>query len=286
MPQVMGSGYHIIDQVINEQYVWQMLILLAVFKILATTVSFVSGTPGGMFAPTLFVGATVGGAVGAIERHFFPALTGSIGSYALVGMGTLFAGFLRAPLTSVFMVLEVSGDYSIIVPVMVSNTLAYLISRHYVDTPIFDLLAREDGVDLPSMEEQREARSLCVEDAMQATNEPVLEAEDSVNSALERIKGSSESICLVRYKSGKWTNIKGPVLRGLACDAKGGLPLEEVYTNATLPVVHPDQQLDIALRQIGDWPYLPVVSRADPRKLEGTISIRDILSGYKHAPRE
>jgi len=286
LPQVMGSGYHVIDQVINEQYIWQMLILLAVFKILATTISFVSGTPGGMFAPTLFVGATVGGAVGAIERHFFPGLTGSIGSYALVGMGTLFAGFLRAPLTSVFMVLEVSGDYSIIVPVMISNTIAYLISRHYVDTPLFDLLAREDGVDLPSMEEQRESRSLCVEDAMRATNGLVLEAADSVNSALERIKGSPDSIFLVRYKNGKWANIKGPVLRGLAGDAKGGLPLEDVYTSATLPVVHPDQPLDVALRQINDWPYLPVVSRADPRKLDGAVSIQDILSAYKHAPHE
>jgi CIC family chloride channel protein len=285
LPQVMGSGYHIIDQVINEQYVWHMLILLAVFKILATTVSFVSGTPGGMFAPTLFVGAAVGGAVGAIERHFFPGLTGSIGSYALVGMGTLFAGFLRAPLTSVFMVLEVSGDYSIIVPVMISNTIAYLISRHYVDTPIFDLLAREDGVDLPSMEEQRESRSLCVEDAMRLTNGLILDAEDSVNTALDRIKGSADPVFLVRYKTGKWTNIKGPVLRGLAGDAKGGQPLEEVYTSATLPVVHPDQPLDFALRQLGDWPYLPVVSRADPRKLEGAVSIQDILSAYKNVPQ-
>lgn len=284
LPQVMGSGYHIIDQVINEQYAWRVLILLAVFKILSTTVSFVSGTPGGMFAPTLFIGATVGGAVGAIERHFFPGLTGSIGSYALVGMGTLFAGFIRAPLTSVFMVLELSGDYSIIVPVMVSNTMAYLISLHYLDTPIFDLLAREDGVDLPSMEEQREARSLCVEDAMRPVNGLVLNAEDSVNTALDRTRESTDGIFLVRYETGKWTNIKGPVLRGLARDANGGLPLGEVYTSASLPVVHPDQPLDWALGQIGDWPFLPVVSRANRRKLEGAISIQDILSAYKNAP--
>jgi chloride channel protein, CIC family len=284
LPQVMGSGYTVIDQVINEQYVWHILILLAAFKILATTVSFVSGTPGGMFAPTLFIGATVGGAVGAIERHFFPGLTGSIGSYALVGMGTLFAGFLRAPLTSVFMVLELSGDYSIIVPVMISNTIAYLISRHFVDTPIFDLLAREDGVDLPSMEEQRESRSLCVEDAMRPASGVILDAEDSVNTALDRIKESTHPIFLVRYRSGKWSNIKGPVLRGLAGDSRGGLPLEEVYTSATLPVVHPDQPLDIALRQIGDWPFIPVVSRANPRKLEGAVSVQDILSAYKNAP--
>jgi chloride channel protein, CIC family len=84
-----------------------------------------------MFAPALFIGAMVGGAVGGVERHFFPGLTGSVGAYALVGMGTLFAGFLRVPMTSVFMVLEISGDYSIILPVMISNTLAYLISRKY-----------------------------------------------------------------------------------------------------------------------------------------------------------
>ena len=84
-----------------------------------------------MFAPTLFIGAMIGGAVGSVEHHFFPWLTGSVGAYALVGMGTLFAGFLRVPMTSVFMMLEVSGNYFIILPVMISNTIVYLISRQY-----------------------------------------------------------------------------------------------------------------------------------------------------------
>jgi CIC family chloride channel protein len=95
-----------------------------------------------------------------VERHFFPGQTGSVGAYALVGMGTLFAGFLRVPMTSVFMVLEISGNYSIILPVMISNTLAYLISRKYQRAPLFDLLARQDGVNLPSMEEEREGIEL------------------------------------------------------------------------------------------------------------------------------
>ena len=86
--------------------------------------------------------------------------------YALVGIGVLFAGFLRAPMTSVFMVLEVSGNYSIILPVIVSNAIAYLISRTFQPVPIFDQLTRQDGLDLPSMEEQREAAVLRLEDAM------------------------------------------------------------------------------------------------------------------------
>ena len=147
-PQVMGAGYEYIDQAMHDQFTWKMLAILALLKIVATTLSFVSGTPGGMFAPTLFVGAMLGGAIGGLERHFYPALTGSTGTYALVGMGVLFAGFLRAPMTSVFMVLEVSGNYSIIVPVIVANTLAYVISRALQPTPIFDMLTRQDGLDL------------------------------------------------------------------------------------------------------------------------------------------
>src|ERR1700723_4439350 len=94
-PQVMGAGYDSMDQAMHGQYAWKVLAILAVLKILATTLSFVSGTPGGMFAPTLFIGAMLGGAVGDIERIFFPHLTGSPGTYVLVGMGVLFAGFLR-----------------------------------------------------------------------------------------------------------------------------------------------------------------------------------------------
>src|SRR5579863_9012593 len=143
-----------------------MLAILAGLKIVATMLSFVSGTPGGMFAPTLFVGAMLGAAVGGAEHYFLPHLTISAGTYALVGMGVLFAGFLRVPMTSVFMVLEVSGNYEIIVPVIVANTFSYLISRSLQQIPIFDLLTRQDGLILPSLEEDREEAILHVEDAM------------------------------------------------------------------------------------------------------------------------
>src|SRR6202045_408071 len=115
-PQVMGAGYECMDQALHGQFTWQTLAILAGLKIVATLLSFVSGTPGGMFAPTLFIGAMLGAAVGGAEHVLVPHLTGSTGTYVLVGMGVLFAGFLRAPMPSVFMVLEVSGNYEIIVP--------------------------------------------------------------------------------------------------------------------------------------------------------------------------
>ncbi len=98
-PQVMGAGYADLDQAMSGHFVWHVLLILALLKILATSLSFSSGAPGGMFAPTLFVGGMLGAAVGTLQAHFFPANAGPVGAYALVGMGTLFAGFLRAPMT-------------------------------------------------------------------------------------------------------------------------------------------------------------------------------------------
>jgi CIC family chloride channel protein len=283
LPQVMGAGYQYIDQAMHDQYPWRILLLLGAFKIVATTLSFVSGTPGGMFAPTLFIGAMIGGAVGGIERHFFPWLTGSVGAYALVGMGTLFAGFLRVPMTSVFMVLEVSGNYSIILPVMISNTIAYLISRQYQRTPLFDLLSRQDGVDLPSMEERREEHALLVEDAMQPCQDPILSNQDSITDALARLEGAAGEFFFVGDGQGKWYGITRDMLRGAVVAWDSDVAVGSVLRGPPLPHVHPDHALDVALSRLGDAPFLPVVHRADLTKLEGIVSLEGILKAYREA---
>jgi chloride channel protein, CIC family len=281
-PQVLGAGYVFIDQAMHDQYGWRMLGILAGLKILATTISFVSGVPGGMFAPTLFIGAMLGGAVGALERHFLPQLTGSIGAYALVGMGTLFAGFIRAPLTSVFMVLEVSGDYGIVVPVIVSNTIAYVISRSLQRTPIFDLLSRQSGLDLPSLEELREEAVLRVEDAMRSPRVPVAQGTELVSEGLQRLDRSLEPLLVVHADGAGWRGLKREVLAALLDEGRGNLPVGEAATvEFELPILHPDHPLDTALRHIYDWPLLPVVHRADRRQLEGVLTLADILNTYR-----
>lgn len=284
-PQVMGAGYDFIDQAIHNQFTWQMLGVLAGLKILATIVSFVSGTPGGMFAPTLFIGAMLGGFIAGVEHLLFPHLTISTGTYVMVGMGVLFAGFLRAPMTSVFMVLEVSGNYSIIVPVIVANTFAYVISRTLEPTPIFDLLTRQDGLDLPSMEEQREQSILRVEDAMRPAPAPVLDAEQSFERAVQQLDGSPAENLLVRLRPSSWSTISTRELRTLS-EGKGQCSLGSVLPLRQIPYLHPDHSLDLALRYVGRWPFLPVVSRANLGKLEGTISKEDILAKYRDVGEE
>ncbi|HTU41201.1 MAG TPA: chloride channel protein [Candidatus Aquilonibacter sp.] len=279
-PQVMGAGYDFMDQAMHGQYVWKFLVLLAVLKIVATTLSFVSGTPGGMFAPALFVGAMLGGAVGDIERIFLPHFTSSTGTYALVGMGVLFAGFLRVPMTSVFMVLEVSGNYEIIVPVIVANTASYLVSRSLQEIPIFDLLTRQDGLILPSLEEEREETILRVEDALLPAPKTILNAQDYVDASARRVQDSTDSVFLVRMHPSGWNVIAREQLLRLFREGKGELTLASVLPAQPLPSLYPDLSLDSALRYVNLYPLVPVVNRADSRRLEGIISRESVFQKY------
>ncbi|MFP5236871.1 MAG: chloride channel protein [Acidobacteriota bacterium] len=281
-PQVMGAGYEYMDEAIHGQFTWQFLAILAGLKILATLLSFVSGTPGGMFAPTLFIGAMFGAAVGGAEHAILPHLAFSPGTYALVGMGVLFAGFLRAPMTSVFMVLEVSGNYSIILPVIVANTFAYVIARALQPVAIFDALTRQDGLDLPSMEEQREENVLRVEDAMQPPTSTVLDSEDSLDRAARAFeRAPKESVLLVRLRPAGWSSIDRDELKALLSEGKGAQPLGAVLDARPIPTLHPDHPLDMSLRYVDRWPLVPVVNRANLSELEGVISQRDVLGRYR-----
>lgn len=292
-PEVMGAGYGAIDQAMHAQFALKALVLLALLKILATTVSFSSGTPGGMFAPTLFIGAMLGASVGAFEKIFFPHLTGSVGSYALVGMGVLFAAFLRAPLTSVFMVLEVSGNYSIILPVILANTIAYLISRSLQPTPIFELLTHQDGLYLPSMEEVREESEIPIEDALEPVTYPVIPGTKSI-AALLTSEATKQQLLdspfvLVQCSDGWYSARKDEFDRFISAyrenpefsDAQR--PLEEALGKERTPLAFPDQPLAHALSQFQRWPVLPVSNRAVRGVLEGVVTLDGVLRRYQQA---
>lgn len=280
-PQVMGAGYVYVDQAMHGQYVWQVLGILCGLKILATSLSLVSGTPGGMFAPTLFIGAMLGGAVGGVEQVYFHRLGGSVGAFALVGMGTLFAGFLRTPITSVFMAFEVSQNYSIILPVMISNTIAYLISRRYQKVPLYDVLSRQDGIELPSLEQQRENPSLRIEQAMRPPSLPVLGAERSVEEAMAAAESANAPAVLVRFPAGNWAAVARAELGRQAQGDGRGRKLADVVGPDRVPRLHPDQPLDAALGPAQTRPVVPIVNRADPGKLEGVLTLEDVLAAYR-----
>lgn len=281
-PQVTGAGYAYVDAAMHDRYTWDVLAALTALKIVATALSFASGAPGGLFAPTLFIGAMLGGAVAGSARLALPGFDGSTGTFALIGMGTMFAGILRAPITSIFMIIEVSGNYSIALPVMISSTVAYLISRQYQAEGLFDALSHQDGLVLPSMEQMREAAVHRVEQAMIPEATFALSSTDTVRDALRRAQTTANGSVLVQARPGAWTTVSTDALRTLEQEGKGELALGSILGVAEpLPSVYPDQSLDIALKLIADYPYLPVVHRANPSRLVGVIGMNEILGAYR-----
>jgi CIC family chloride channel protein len=149
VPEVAGVGYGYVDQALNGGMVLKTLVLLCLVKIAATLISYSSGNAGGIFAPSLYIGAMLGGAAGMVVHQYAPFPTADPGAYALVGMGTLFAGIVRAPMTSVFMIFEITQDYQILVPQKVANMLSFMISRRYQPLPVYHALLEQDGIHIP-----------------------------------------------------------------------------------------------------------------------------------------
>jgi len=280
-PQVMGPGYTVIDQAMHGQFTWKFLMALALLKIVATTISFSSGTPGGMFAPTLFIGAMLGASIGTFERIFFPSFHVSVGSYALAGMGVLFAAFLRVPLTSVFMVLEVSGNYSIVLPVILANTIAYLVSRGLQPYPILETFTHQDGLDLPSMEEQREEMVLHLEDALRPVTFPVFPGIATLHEVSQQLAQAEAPILLVKLHDGSWYSMNRNDFTSLAACQTPDTPLERALGPDRVPLLFPDLPLDSAIPYFSRWPVLPIQNRASKGVLEGVVSLDDVLSRYQ-----
>ena len=279
-PQIMGAGYEWTDLAMHNRFPWELLGILAGLKLIATALSFATGTPGGLFAPVLFMGAMLGGMVGMIEQQLVPSMSVPVGAYALVGMGALFAGILRAPMTSVFMVLEVSGNYSIVLPVVLCNSISYALSRGFQKVPLLDLLARQDGLDLPSLEEEQEQPELCVEDAMHPLPERPLSGYESIAAARDLVAGSNEENFLVALGEGRWSVLRRETL--FAPDGDEAAPVRSLV-RSRVPRLYLDQSLDVALRFLKDRPMLPVVDRGNLDRVIGVVGVEEILRTYRRA---
>jgi chloride channel protein, CIC family len=152
---VAGGGYTQLAEALNGQLPLATLLVLGVLKIGATIFSYSSGGAGGLFAPVLFVGAMLGGAVGWFEHHWLGHV--EMGAFALVGMGALFAGVIRAPITSVLIIFEMTGGYGLVLPLMIANMTSYVIARRFDPRNLYDALLEQDGIHLtPATGDARE----------------------------------------------------------------------------------------------------------------------------------
>jgi CIC family chloride channel protein len=275
-PEVMGAGYHYVDSVLNGDLVVKTLFILAALKIIATAVCYSSGNAGGIFGPSLFIGAMVGGAFGSVVHGLFPAYTAGPGAYALVGMGVAFAGIIRSPLTSVIMIFEMTRDYTIIVPLMISNLIAFFISYRLQHEPIYEALAGQDGVHLPTAEARTQLLRLRVSDAMTEPGE-ILPPYTPIAEALKQV-----GPVVVGDAYGLWGILEHAQLENVFLETGTLADLFRGRPRGDIPHLHTDHSLAIALDRMGSSKLrvLPVVSRADVHQLVGLVTLESVLDAY------
>ncbi len=256
VPQLLGVGYKHVGEVLNGRMALRLMIILLVLKLIAVATSYASGNAGGIFGPSLFLGAMLGGIVGNVAHGLFPNYSGTPGAYALVGMGTAFAGIVRAPMTSVVMIFELTRDYAVIVPLMISNLVSSYISSKFQKQPIYEVLAQQDGIHLPRAETRQLEGQRQVAQAMRLATEE-FSAEMTVQEALEKLHSSE-------FQS--W-----PV-----CDERGVIGVIRLQDLKRGNNDGRARQLDV----------LPVVSRANGHHLEGVVTLQDVLTLYGVGPKE
>ena len=287
VPQVLGVGYGIVGDAINGNLAVKLMLLLVVLKLVAVAVSFASGNAGGIFGPALFMGAMTGGLVGTVAHHLFPLSTANPGAYALVGMGAVFAGVIRAPMTSVLMIFELTQDYAVIVPLMIANMVSLFVASRFQHEPIYEAIAIQDGIHLPSAGSRPNGQRR-VASIMQPASQP-LAAELTVEKAVRQAAATGTRTWLVAGAQGLIGVIDVASLQA----ALGAMPegeleeqpartLSDLLDPLVFPHVHADQGLDLALERMSSnhLDLLPVVNRADVHKLEGIVTQRDILAAY------
>jgi CIC family chloride channel protein len=282
-PQVMGVGYEYVDQALNGGLVLKTMVLLCALKLVATTVSYSSGNAGGIFAPSLYIGAMAGGAVGTVVHQLAPLQTADAGAYALVGMGTLFAGIIRAPMTSVFMIFEITQDYQILVPLMVANLLSFLISRRFQPTPVYHALLQQDRVHLPSPTTRVAPASWTASDVM-GSDVSLIPPETTVQD-IWKASRTGESPAFLIGTPGRLVGMLNA--QQLAAAVESGHLSDPVGSLLDPDMVHahPDHPSETVLERLAQTGgILPIVSRDDAQQVLGVVTFPHIMQFMRKRP--
>jgi CIC family chloride channel protein len=281
VPQVLGVGYTYVGSALNGTMALKLMLLLVLLKLFGVTVSYASGNAGGIFGPSLFLGAMLGGAIGTVAHGLLPGYTATPGAYALVGMGALFAGIVRAPMTSVLMIFEMTRDYAVIVPLMIANLTSFFISSRFQEQPIYEALAHQDGIHLPSYSTREEPNQRTVLQVMRRTPE-ILPAEMRVQDVIEQTHASKLRAWPVAEKDFFLGMLTGETLGCAFVDGRKEQPLKDLVDTLQVPHLHTDHPLHLALERMSKYhlDLLPVLNRADIHKLQGVVTLSDVLNAY------
>ncbi|HEY3311967.1 MAG TPA: chloride channel protein [Anaerolineales bacterium] len=277
LPQIFGVGYEIIGEVLNRNDLGlSLLVALLIAKVILTPVSLGGGFYGGVFAPSLFIGAMLGGAFGLIAAGLFPALALHPAAFALVGMAAVLAGAVHAPLTAVILLFEMTNDYRIILPLMFAVAVSLLISERIQKDSVYALGLARQGIRLDRGRDVEVMAAITVGDAMRENIENLPESMD-LNTAAETLARTRHHGLPVVNAEGWLTGI----LTVQDIEQARGETVGQACTRE-VEVAFPDESLNLALRRMSrrDVGRLPVVARENPRKLLGVLRRGDVIHAY------
>jgi CIC family chloride channel protein len=285
-PQILGVGYGAMDMVLMQQYTWYLMLLLVAVKILATSITIGSGGSGGIFAPSLFLGAMAGGFFGMVVHTLFPTVTASPGAYSIVGMGAVVAATTHGPLSAILILFEMTGDYKIILPLMFSCIVGAIASGQLLMDSIYTLKLGRRGIDIKGGKEVNILKSIYVSEVMTHKVETIPEGCSMEVMADMIAKSKFNSFPVLDGDD----NLTGIVSFNDYNDALFDEDLTHLVVAKDLATpdvvtVSASDNLYAALEKISrkDFATLPVVSVRDPRRLVGIVSRRDIIRAYDKA---
>lgn len=280
---VTGGGYHTLGRALAGELGFRVLVALCAMKLVATVFSYSSGGAGGIFAPALFVGAMLGGAFGYADVLLFEHAHDQLGAFALVGMGAVFAGVIRAPITSVLIIFEMTGGYGLVLPLMIANMTSYGLARSLRPEPVYEALLSQDGVELPRKAAREHVlERLKVADAMTAPVKAV-PADETLEKAAKRLAGQTFAVAPVQDASGALTgglSLSDLRRAALQLPAASVLSLQKpLHTiSATAPLVQAVVRMtELGVRQ------LAVVAETASAPLLGIVAISDLVRAHARA---
>lgn len=281
IPNIFGVGYETVTHVLMERTLGGILVALLAAKILATSITIASGGSGGIFAPSLFMGATLGGVFGHVVHSVFPQITATPGAYALVGMGAVVAGTTRGPIAAIMIIFEMSSDYHIILPLMFACTIGLVVSAVMSPESIYTMKLVRRGTDIYKNRGPNILRALKVAEVMKREVE-IIEDSTPLQDIISRMRESQHSHFFVMGKDRRVVgHIRLETLKPILWNYEtiGSLVIASDIMDRNVTVVKPSEALDFAMQLLGrfDLDEIPVVEEG---KVVGTLRRQDVIEAY------
>jgi CIC family chloride channel protein len=284
-PHIYGVGYETINMALRGLAVPLLLLALVFIKVLATSLTLGSGQSGGIFAPSLFIGAMTGGVVGTAAHTLFPTLTATPGAYALVGMGAVVAATTHAPISAIIIVFELTDSYTVILPLMISCIIATIVSTALNPESIYTLKLARRGLKIKAGLEESVLMSLRVREVMNDRVQ-LLPENMPVDALLSTALTSPYSHFPLVDERGLMTGIISHQDLRLAVtyqdDLRGLLVARDLGTTEGLLTVFPDDDLYTVFQRFAEKRIdeIPVVDPEEPRRVVGMVSHKEVLAAY------